>query len=100
MDKTRIIDLPAPEMKDRAAFEVIGLGADCTFEATGAIRPLWQGLNAREEEIDALPGAAACGLCLGADEAGRLRYVAGLEAVKGAGFRALRPPVRSRNRAR
>lgn len=85
MDKTRIIDLPAPEMKDRAAFEVIGLGADCTFENTGAIPPLWQALNAREEEIDAAPGAAY-GICMGADDEGRFRYVAGLEVAKGAGL--------------
>ena len=84
MDKTRLIDLPAPEMKDRKAFEVIGLGTDCTFETTGAIPPLWQALNTREDEIDASPGAAAYGLCLGADEEGRFRYVAGLEAVMGA----------------
>jgi AraC family transcriptional regulator len=84
MDKTRIVDLPAPEMKDRPAFEVVGLGTDCTFETTSAIPPLWQALNARGDEIDARPGAAAYGLCMGAGDEGRFRYVAGLEVAKGA----------------
>jgi AraC family transcriptional regulator len=84
MDKTRIVDLPAPKRKDLPAFEVIGIGTDCTFENTSVIRPLWQQLNAREDEIDAAPGAAAFGLCMGGDEEGRFRYIAGLGAAKGA----------------
>lgn len=84
MDKTRTIDLPAPEMRDQPAFEVIGCGIDCTFENTAAIPALWQEFNRREHELETMPGADGFGLCLGGDEQGRFRYVAGRETRHGA----------------
>ncbi len=68
-------------MRERAAFRVTGLGADCSFSRTGAIPALWETFNARQAEvIGAVPGAAY-GVCGVADTSGNFRYIAGVEAA-------------------
>ncbi len=84
MDKSRLVTVAAPELKDRPAFEVIALGTQCAFENTSEIPSLWQAFNEREVEITPVPGAAAGGVCHAADDEGGFRYVAGVESAKGA----------------
>lgn len=86
MDKSRFVDVAAPELKDSSAFDVVGLGTQCTFENTGAIPSLWQAFNERGEEVDAATDAAAYGVCHSVDDQGRFSYVAGLETRQDAGI--------------
>ena len=80
MKQDMIVDVAPPEMRDRTAFRVVGLGTICSFGNIGAIPGLWQAFNAEEARIhEAVPGAAY-GVCCDADAAGRFRYVAGVEA--------------------
>ncbi|MDH0617108.1 MULTISPECIES: GyrI-like domain-containing protein [Agrobacterium] len=81
MNKDMIVPVSAPRKQERAAFNVIGLGTDCSFAQTGNIPAVWQSFNAREEEVaGAVPGATY-GVCCMADEAGNFRYIAGVEAT-------------------
>lgn len=88
MDKSRLVVVTAPEIRDRAAFEVIGLGTQCTIDNTSEIPCLWQAFNARELEVSAGPDSGAYGVCVAADAADGFRYVAGVESVQGAGVPA------------
>ena len=84
MEKSLLVDVAAPEIKERGAFRVVGLSTHCTFEDTSAIPPLWQMFNDREVEIPDAVGRAAYGVCCDTDEAGRFRYVAGVETAEAA----------------
>lgn len=82
MDKSRFVNVAPPELKDKDAFAVIGLGIQCTFENTNAIPALWQAFNAREREVSTASTCAAYGVCHSGDNEGRFRYLAGV-AVPG-----------------
>ncbi len=84
MESSRLIIVAPPELKDKTAFEVIGLGIQCSFENTNEIPSLWQAFNAREMEVAAGPDAAAYGICNPADVESEFRYVAGVESLKDA----------------
>jgi AraC family transcriptional regulator len=84
MKKSLHIDVPAPEIRERPAFRVIGLGTHCTFEDVSAIPPLWQAFNSREDEVPSAAAGVAYGVCCDADDSGRFRYVAGVEPTAGA----------------
>ncbi len=84
MDTSRLVAVGAPELRDRTAFEVIGLGVQCAIENTSEIPSLWQTFNERVVEVTAVSDAAAYGVCLAAGDDGRFRYVAGVESEKGA----------------
>jgi AraC family transcriptional regulator len=81
MDKSRLVDVAAPDMKHCTPFHVVGLGIDCTFEDTGSIPRLWHDFNDRAAEMRTTENAAAYGVCVSADAEGRFHYVAGLEAA-------------------
>ena len=81
MTQSNIVPLDPPRTEDRAAFGVVGMGLDCTFDDIAGIPALWQAFNARMGEIDGPRITEVYGVCLNADEAGRFRYVA---AVPGA----------------
>ncbi|MEO0912357.1 MAG: AraC family transcriptional regulator [Pseudomonadota bacterium] len=85
MKNDMLTEVAAPEMREREAFRVVGLSAQCTFEDISAIPALWQGFNARESEVAGVVGAAY-GVCCDGDGAGRFRYVAGAEAPGDAGM--------------
>ncbi|WP_264210701.1 GyrI-like domain-containing protein [Leisingera thetidis] len=78
-----IVTVPEHEIRERAAFRVVGLSVECSLEDTSAIPALWQSFNAREEDVLNAVSGAAYGVCCNADEAGRFKYLAGLEAVQG-----------------
>ncbi|MGF1551465.1 MAG: GyrI-like domain-containing protein [Paracoccaceae bacterium] len=80
MNKDMIVDVAKPELRDRAAFRVVGLSARCTFEDTSAIPALWQAFDAREAAVSGTAPGVAYGVCCDADAAGRFRYLAGVEA--------------------
>lgn len=82
MKNDMIVEVARPEMRERAAFRVVGLSANCTFEEAGAIPGLWQDFNAREDEVSGAVSGAAYGVCCDADETGRFRYVAGVAAAQ------------------
>ena len=82
MKKDMIVDVPEHQTRERGAFRVVGLSAECTFENTSAIPPLWQSFNAREDEVDGAVPGVAFGVCCNVDDAGRFRYVAGVEATR------------------
>lgn len=81
MKKSLLVDVAAAEIKERDAFRVVGLSTHCTFEDTSAIPSLWQRFNERENDVPCAVGGAAYGVCCDADEAGRFRYVAGVEST-------------------
>jgi AraC family transcriptional regulator len=80
MNKEMIVAVADPELRDRPAFRVVGLSAQCSFEDTSAILALWKSFSAREGEVAGAKPGAAYGVCCDADGAGRFRYVAGVEA--------------------
>lgn len=80
MKKEMIVDVPKPDMREREAFRAVGLSINCSFEDTSAVPRLWQSFNSREGDVDGDKGGAAYGVCCDADETGRFRYLAGVEA--------------------
>ena len=80
MKKDMIVDVSGPAMRYRDAFRVIGLSTKCTFENTSAIPGLWQSFNDIEEDVKDAVADAAYGVCCDAEETGRFRYLAGVEA--------------------
>ncbi|MDU8946271.1 AraC family transcriptional regulator [Ovoidimarina sediminis] len=80
MDNDMIVNVPKPEIRDQKAFRVVGLSAQCSFENTSAIPALWRSFNAREGDVQNAEAGAAYGVCCDADETGRFRYVAGVQA--------------------
>jgi AraC family transcriptional regulator len=80
MKKDMIVPVAAPEMRDRHAFRVVGLGIDCADDNIGGIPALWQQFNLREDEVASAVSGKAYGVCHAADEAGNFRYLAGVEA--------------------
>lgn len=80
MKKELIVDVAKPDTRDRKAFRVVGLSAQCSFDDTSAIPGLWQSFNLRESDVAGAVDGAAYGVCCDADEAGQFRYVAGVEA--------------------
>ena len=77
MKNSLLVDVAAPEIKERKAFRVVGLSTHCTFEDTSTIPPLWQAFNERESDVPSAVVGTAYGVCCDADETGRFRYVAG-----------------------
>lgn len=83
MDKSRLVNVAPPVLKDNDAFAVIGLGTQCTFETTGGIPALWQAFNERESEVGVASPSVAYGVCHSADGEGRFHYLAGVEGPSG-----------------
>lgn len=81
MKKSLLVDVAAAEIKERDAFRVVGVSTHCTFEDTSAIPSLWQTFNERENDVPSAVSGAAYGVCCDADEAGRFRYLAGVETT-------------------
>ncbi|PJI84648.1 AraC family transcriptional regulator [Yoonia maricola] len=81
MQQEMIVDVPAPELKTRDAFRVIGMSARCSFGNNAPIPPLWQTLNARVGAFDERALAVGYGVCCDADGHGNFRYVAGFAGI-------------------
>lgn len=81
MKKDMIVDVAKPEMRERAAFRVVGLSGTFSIENTNTIPGLWRSFNEVAAEIGGAVPGAAYGVCHGADESGQFRYLAGLEAA-------------------
>ncbi|MEJ6395061.1 AraC family transcriptional regulator [Gymnodinialimonas sp. 2305UL16-5] len=78
MQKDMIVDVAKPEIRDRGAFRVAGLGTTCKDHDISAIPSLWQGLNARAGEFEDLgPGY---GVSYAMEGNGDFKYLAGMEA--------------------
>lgn len=88
MKNSLLVDVAAPETKERNAFRVVGLSTRCTFEDISAIPLLWQTFNERENDVPSAVVGAAYGVCCDADETGWFRYVAGVETTETAGVPA------------
>lgn len=84
MKRSLIVDVTTAEIRERDAFRVVGLSTHCTFEDTSAIPSLWQTFNEREGSVPSAVSGAAYGVSCDADEAGRFRYVAGVETTAAA----------------
>lgn len=81
MRKDMLVDLPAPALRERGAFRVIGLSTRCTFETNAAIPRLWTDFNPRCGEVPSPVAGAAYGVCCDMEADGHFRYVAGLEST-------------------
>ena len=81
MKKDMIVDVAKPDTRNREAFRVVGLSAQCSFEDTSAIPGLWQSFNTQEGDVTSAVSGAAYGVCCDANETGQFRYVAGIEAA-------------------
>ena len=78
MRKDMIIDIAAPELREREAFRVMGLSTRCTFETNSVISKVWAEFDQHCNDIPA-PVAGACyGVCCDMEADGHFRYVAGL----------------------
>lgn len=80
MDKNMIIDVAPPQLRERAAFRVVGLSVRCTFETNAVISKLWPKFNQREREVPEPVKGAAYGVCCDMQPDGHFRYVAGFES--------------------
>ncbi len=81
MRKDMIVDIAAPEFRERGAFHVVGLSTRCTFETNAAIPRLWNEFNPRCGEVPAPVAGIAYGVCCDMEADGHFRYVAGLEST-------------------
>ena len=88
MDNAMITDIPAPAMREREAFLVVGLSLHCAFDDTSGIPALWQSFNSREDEVPDAVASAAYGVCCDVSESGQFRYLAGVESTARAGIPA------------
>ena len=79
MRKDMIVDVPAPEFRERGAFRVTGLSTRCTFETNAVIPRLWNEFDRRCDEIPSPVTGACYGVCCDMEADGHFRYVAGLE---------------------
>ncbi len=84
MDKSRIVDIAAPQIKDHDTFNVTGLSLSCNFEKTNQIPRLWNAFNQRDDEVSSTNTVAAYGVCYNADSQGNFMYMAGIESQNGA----------------
>jgi AraC family transcriptional regulator len=77
MDKTMIIDVPAPVMREHRAFRVVGLGTDVRGHDISAVPGLWQSFAQRYLEIG--PPGVTYGVSYDIGDAGDFHYMAGME---------------------
>lgn len=82
MNNSMIVDVAKHTVQSRDAFRVVGASAACTFEYTSAIPALWRSFNAHAAETENTRIKATYGVCCDADETGRFRYLAGVEATE------------------
>ncbi len=78
MRKDLIIDIAAPEMREREAFRVMGLSTRCTFETNSVISKVWSDFDHHRDEIPAAVPGIYYGVCCDMEADGHFRYVAGL----------------------
>ncbi|MEO0697820.1 MAG: AraC family transcriptional regulator [Pseudomonadota bacterium] len=81
MKTDMLINLDAPIIQDVAQMKIIGPVIECTFEDTSQIPSLWESFNRQVDPSD-LPNARAFGVCFEADQQGKFRYMAGVEAYQ------------------
>lgn len=80
MNKDMIVDIAAPEFRERGAFRVTGLSVRCTFENNAGIPKLWNDFNERGGEIPSPVPNVFYGVCCDMEPDGHFRYVAGIES--------------------
>ncbi|MCM5558385.1 AraC family transcriptional regulator [Pleomorphomonas sp. JP5] len=78
MRKDMIIDIAAPELRERDAFRVTGLSTRCTFETNSVISKLWGDFDQHCAAIPSPVPGACYGVCCDMEADGHFRYVAGL----------------------
>lgn len=81
MNKDMIVDITAPEFRERGAFRVTGLSVRCTFETNAVIPKLWGDFDQRSGEIPLPVPGVFYGVCCDMEPDGHFRYVAGLESA-------------------
>ncbi len=77
MDKSMIVDVAAPEMREHAAFRVVGLGTEVRGHNISAVPGLWQSFAAKYVELGATGVTYGVSYDIGGD--GNFRYMAGME---------------------
>ncbi len=77
MNKDMMIDVAKPEIRERGAMRVVGIGATCRSGDISGIPALWQALNARAYEIGDGP---AYGVSHDMEPSGDFHYLAGMES--------------------
>lgn len=77
MDKSMIIDVAAPEIRDHGAFRVVGLGTQVRGFDISAVPGLWQNFAQRYLEIG--PPGVTYGVSYDTGESGDFHYMAGME---------------------
>lgn len=78
MDKSMIVDVAAPQIRDHGALRLVGIGTTCAAGDISGIPALWQALNAREDELGG--DGPAYGVSYDMQGSGDFRYLAGKEA--------------------
>lgn len=76
MDKTMIVDVAKPEMREHGAFRVVGLGTDVMGLEISAIPGLWQTFAARYHALGATGVTYGVSQPIGESD---FRYLAGME---------------------
>ncbi len=77
MDKSMLVDVPAPEMREHKPFRVVGLGTDVRGFDISAVPGLWQSFAQRWLEIG--PPGVTYGVSYDMGDAGDFHYMAGME---------------------
>ncbi|MEX3015558.1 AraC family transcriptional regulator [Gymnodinialimonas hymeniacidonis] len=77
MDKSMLVDVAEPEIREHAPFRVVGLGTDVRGFDISAVPGLWQSFAQRYLEIG--PPGVTYGVSYDIGEAGDFHYMAGME---------------------
>ena len=84
MDKSLIVALDAPQIRENPELYLVGMGEDCNFETTEKLPALWQRFNARVGEITQIGDRCAYGVCVPNGPPGHFHYIAAVAADRGA----------------
>lgn len=76
MDNSKLVDVAPPRIETREAFDVVGMGIDCTFDDIGGIPALWGRFNSTDIQIDGGDFSNALGVCIANVDGDGFRYVA------------------------
>jgi len=78
MEKRKLVEIAAPDIRELKATKVMGLSLACSQDNIAAIPDLWRQMNERVAEVPVNSGNAY-GVCYGGDGKGSFHYLAGMD---------------------
>lgn len=90
MKKEMIVEIDAPELRERDAFRVVGMSLKCSHDNIADIPGLWLEFTQKEADVPNAKLGMAYGVSHSSDAAGNFTYMAAVEETDGmAGFDVL-----------